>query len=293
MTEKTVSRPFHWRGLTSFTLTLAFLAMAITGIALSASPQGRVANWTGWRILALTKEQWGALHTTFSTMFLLAGGFHIYFNWKPLMHYLAIQRKLNLKFELMSSLAIAAVVLAGTLWQIPPFQTLVDAGDRIKAYWEEHSLPAPYPHAEESTLREFAARTGIPLEELTEQLKACGIAAENVDQTIDQIAKNSQKTPSQLFAVLQKSRLSIPVSSSHRGRGLGKMTLASACEENSLSLEAVQTALSEKGISCRPSDTLSRIAYQLNTTPAELLDWLAELSRQSEGSTLDKKRMEP
>ncbi len=43
---------------------------------LFVSPPGRVANWTNWSLVGLTKHQWGGLHIWFSTVFLFVAIVH-------------------------------------------------------------------------------------------------------------------------------------------------------------------------------------------------------------------------
>jgi len=57
MKEEKNDRRFNVRGFTSLTLTLAFLVMLISGIVLYVTPRGRTANWTGWTMLGLEKDQ--------------------------------------------------------------------------------------------------------------------------------------------------------------------------------------------------------------------------------------------
>ena len=45
------------RRLVSFTALTSFVLLALTGIMLFLSPQGRVAYWSGWRLLGLSREQ--------------------------------------------------------------------------------------------------------------------------------------------------------------------------------------------------------------------------------------------
>jgi hypothetical protein len=49
------------RRIISLTMFLCFIAMAYTGIMLFLCPQGKVAYWTGWRLLGFSKEQYGGL----------------------------------------------------------------------------------------------------------------------------------------------------------------------------------------------------------------------------------------
>ena len=59
---KTARRGFHWRGFFSLLLFASFTLLAVSGIVLYFSPKGRVANWTGWTVLKLYKEEWSSVH---------------------------------------------------------------------------------------------------------------------------------------------------------------------------------------------------------------------------------------
>jgi Domain of unknown function (DUF4405) len=84
----------QWRGLTILVMTLAFLVLATTGEILYITPQGRVANRTGWNVLRLSKKRWVSVHITASLLFFIASGFHVYFNWRTLVRYLLLKRRL-------------------------------------------------------------------------------------------------------------------------------------------------------------------------------------------------------
>jgi len=188
-------KPFHWRGLTSLVVTLAFLVLATTGVILYVSPQGRVANWTGWNVWGLSKEEWAAAHTTAALLFLVASGFHIYFNWNTLVCYVVRRRRLNLKREMIGAAAVVAAVFVGTVVGIPPLSGIADLNDRIKAHWEGRSEQAPYPHAEASTLADFSEKTGIPLATLVERLARAGITVDDpASQTLEGLARAHDAT---------------------------------------------------------------------------------------------------
>ena len=67
--------------------------MVLTSIILYLMPQGRVAYWADWRLLGLSKEQWGALHLNMGVLFILSLLLHLYYNWQPLLNYLKNTRK--------------------------------------------------------------------------------------------------------------------------------------------------------------------------------------------------------
>ncbi len=76
------------RRVTSLTIFFAFVTMVVTGIVLYIVPQGRVAYWADWRLLGLSKTQWGEIHVAMGLLMLLAGVLHIVYNWKPITTYL-------------------------------------------------------------------------------------------------------------------------------------------------------------------------------------------------------------
>jgi len=74
--------------ITSLSLGISFLIMSYTGIFLFLAPHGKVAYWSDWHLWGLTKNQYGDLHTTSMVSFLILGGLHIYYNWKPITSYI-------------------------------------------------------------------------------------------------------------------------------------------------------------------------------------------------------------
>jgi len=124
-TSNTERERLHWRGLTSLIVTLAFLVLATTGVIMYISPQGRVANWSGWNVLGLSKQQWIAVHTTMALLFVIASGLHVYFNWQVLVRYFVLKRRLHLKREMIGAVVVVTVVFAGTVFEVPPFSSIV------------------------------------------------------------------------------------------------------------------------------------------------------------------------
>ncbi len=152
------STKFHWKVFVSFYVVFSFLALAVSGIVLYVSPPGRVANWSVWRLLLLTKAQWQAVHTIVALAFLVAGGFHVYFNWKVLVAYLKskLQAGLRMKRELAAASLTGVVILAASMTGVPPFGTVMDVGEEIKNSWSTASSEPPVPHAELMTVEKLA-----------------------------------------------------------------------------------------------------------------------------------------
>jgi len=112
----------HKRGLTSFFTLFGFMIMSVTGLVLYIVPAGRVAYWVTWELIGLTKTDWGNIHILSSILFIVAGIFHTYFNWKPLMNYFKskITTKIKLRRELIISTVVSLWIIVSSIWPIPP-----------------------------------------------------------------------------------------------------------------------------------------------------------------------------
>ena len=120
--------------ITSLTLGISFLIMTYTGIMLFIAPHGRVAYWSNWHFLGLTKNQYGDLHTTSMILFMLSAILHIYYNWKPLVSYLKNSAK-KITFtrkEFLIALSINSIFIIGTIYLIQPFQAYLEFEESIK-----------------------------------------------------------------------------------------------------------------------------------------------------------------
>ena len=87
-TQKNKTKKWKNKPFISILTLLGFLTMSITGLVLILVPQGRIAYWTDWHFLGLTKTQWGDIHITTSLLFLVAGIYHTYYNWRSLVNYI-------------------------------------------------------------------------------------------------------------------------------------------------------------------------------------------------------------
>jgi len=269
-------KPWHWRGFTSLIVTLAFLVLATTGVILYVSPQGRVANWTGWTVMGLSKDQWAAVHTTASLLFLIASGFHVYFNWNALVRYVVLKQRLHLKREMIGAAVMVTAVFAGTVIGIPPFRGIVELNDRIKAHWENRSEQAPYPHAEASTLDDFSKRTGIPLEALLERLSRAGIRVDDAAaQTLGELARARGLSPNEIFARISEEKMS---ASEGHGMGLGRLTIKEICDQSGIPVERALDVLRQEGHTAEAVTTLKELAEQRGSTPVEIRDLILEKS---------------
>jgi len=264
---------FNWRGTASLLAAISFIVMTVTGIVLYLSPQGRVAHWVDWRAAGLDKEQWGAVHTTSSLLFVIAACVHLYFNWRVFIHYIRVAARFSLKKEMVVALLVNAVVVAGTVWQVPPFSSIVAGGDHMKAYWEARSHRAPYPHAEAATLAEFSQQTGADLEQLKGQLTALGVDVNDPDTTIGSAARQVDLSPGELFERLGASGPQRGGSGgSGQGRGFGRQTLEQVCRTAGVDIQQAISMLQAEGIRAGADETLRDIADRAGVRPPDIVD---------------------
>jgi len=136
--EQNSNMKFNWRAFFSVLSALSFIGMVFTGVILFVIPPGRIANWSGWTLLGLTKHQWVGLHDWFSIIFIVASIFHVYLNWKALVSYFKnkVNKAFALRIEWAFALVICCVVFIGTLVDIKPFSSLLVWNENIKHSWD-------------------------------------------------------------------------------------------------------------------------------------------------------------
>jgi len=301
--DKEKNKKFKWQAFTSVLVTVFFVLMIFTGIILFLTPPGRVANWTGWRLIALTKHQWGGLHIWFGLMFIIASAFHLYFNWKTLVSYFKdkVSQSFAMRAEWIIALIIPAIVFVGTLAEIKPFSSLLALNEAIKHSWETPSQRAPVPHAESLRLASVSDYIqDVNLETMVANLKAKGIevSLEDADVVFGDLAEASGMTPSQLFeiAVGQSGYYSSVASCSNEqragsgaegsrgdgqksgaanqgggsGSGFGRMTLKQFCAQLELDTNAAIKTLNDLGFVATPDMTIRAIADSAGAHPSEV-----------------------
>jgi len=216
---------FHTRGFTSLLVAISFLVVVASGVVLYFTPQGRVAYWIDWRIFALDKEQWSAVHINCCLLFVIATIVHIYLNWSVFWRYIKKKTafRLNLKRELLMATILCVILFAGTLYSVPPFGTITKWNDDIKLYWEQVSSRHPYPHAEESTLEDFAWRIGVASDDLAKALKLEKFDVSDMTITVGELARQRGVSPSDILEAIKKRHPEVGIFKGRgQGRGLGR-----------------------------------------------------------------------
>ena len=290
--QTAVQKRFNWRGFFSLLLFGSFSLLTFSGIILYVKPKGRVANWMGWTLLRLGKEEWSSVHITLSLLVLIASGFHLYYNWSVFWRY--IKRKsevaFNLKLEMCLAILLCVITFFGTLYGIPPFSTIIQWNDDIKKYWEAQAAVPPILNAEELTLATLAQEIAMPLDDVVVLLQDAGIEVEDTSMKIKALAVQNNMTPKEIFAIIQpeshkpkgggrgrsmegdtdsgvENELSDNV---HKGQGYGRMSVQQCCDQNNLPVSDGLARLKETGVNASGNELLKAIAERVGKTPSEI-----------------------
>lgn len=194
---------FKWRSFVSFGMFFSFIVMVVSGLLLYIAPPGRVFRWTEWHLLWIDLEQWQALHTLFSYLFLAFAISHVFsMNWKILFSYFTRKTKKGLrrKKELISSSIVIIIFIAGTLLNFQPFKVVMDLGNGASGLWGKNIDYPPVAHAEEMTVEEIATvLLNIPSEEFVLRIEKAGFTIENPEQKLEEVCKLNKIAPYQFF----------------------------------------------------------------------------------------------
>ncbi|MGB2809164.1 MAG: DUF4405 domain-containing protein [Sedimentisphaerales bacterium] len=279
-------KQFNWRSFISVLTALSFIGMTFTGVILFVVPPGRVANWTGWTLIGLTKHEWIGLHDWFSIIFVAASVIHLYLNWKPFVSYFKSKatKAFALRSEWAAALVVCAVIFACTLGNIRPFSSLLAWNENIKHSWESPQQRAPIPHAELMSLAELANQVqDVDLETMLANLKAAGIEVESADIVLGKLAEAHNITPVQLYNIALgqagpgrghggggHGAESEELGGGGPGRGFGKMTMKQYCEQMGLDVNTAVKKLQDAGFKAGPDMTIRGIADSAGGHPSEI-----------------------
>ncbi len=265
---------FSWRAFVSLYVTWSSLLLLVSGIILYIAPAGRIAKWTHIGILGLEKDQWQALHTIFSFLFIIAGAFHLYYNWKPFISYLKdkFREGLTLRKELYSSTVLALAIFSLTLWNVPPFSSVMDLGEYFTESWESPQNEPPVPHAEAMTITKLAKTIQQPVDGLLDRLQQQDIEA-NAEMIVKDIAEKNHLTPAQLYEKMQIQKPGATQSAtSMAGRGYGRKKLAEICTDLNIPLPEALTRLKNKGIEADGQIILKDLSAKYDMMPVDLVN---------------------
>lgn len=211
------------RKFVSLTLLFSFLLLLLSSLMLYVVPEGRVASWADWSVLLLGKEQWGAVHITGGTLFLLFSFWHMLLNIRTLRHHLSVARG---KAALAGAVLVCVVCYGATVAELQPVQFLIDLNRNIKTAQEQKHGTPPYGHAETSSLSEFCAFMRLDEAAVTAGLRAGGLENADPADTLADIAAAGGMSPAELYRrILEIPGMEPAPAAAGGGRGRGRRLL--------------------------------------------------------------------
>jgi hypothetical protein len=297
------ARTIHLRGFISLLTALSFLIMTISGVILFIVPQGRIASWIDWRMLGLTKVQWGNMHITTSLLFALAGLWHTWFNWRALLSYFRDKAKktVALKWELAIAAVLTIFFTVGAAYKVPPLNYILEWNDDIKEYWiKSADDEPPLAHAELLPFNLFVKKADLELEPALKLLEQHAITIIGPDQKLGDIAEKNHTSPAAIYKLLNTGEKTVPhttgitsvqtvsntppahvtqvkrwtpeqIQTRFEGKGIGRKTLAEICVEFKLDQTAISKKLAEKKITMASDDSLKEAGDTYNELPLEIM----------------------
>nr|WP_320191813.1 DUF4405 domain-containing protein [uncultured Desulfobacter sp.] len=269
------------RKITSLTMLLSFLLLVVTSIVLYVVPEGRVAYWSDWRFMGLTKTLWGDVHINLGVLFLVSGLLHLYYNWKPIVTYMKNKAK-ELKIftaDFNVALILTLFFTFGTLLHIPPMSTILDFSASFKDAGSQKYGEPPYGHAELSSLKMFAKRTGLDLDVMKQQLQKAGMTFGDESSTLLDIARANHCTPKDVYVAMQppEDTIQANVFPDQPFPGIGRMRLKDLCTQYNLDTGKIISGLGARQIEAEPDQTIKEIAQSKGMEPQTLFEVIHEL----------------
>lgn len=269
------------RKITSLTATLSFLLIVLTSVILYIVPQGRVAYWADWTLWGLTKTDWGNIHINLGLLFLISLFVHIYFNWKPLVNYLKDKAKKMKVFtpEFNTALGMTIVFVAGTYFMMPPFNWVMTLNDHFKDSGAIKYGEPPYGHAELSSLKTFATKMDLDLDQSMALLDQAGYIVKDSAITLKTIAKQYRISPQKVYETIKPAAKKPADPSGNEAAlpespqpGTGNLTLADFCAQFGLNNKLIVRQLKNQSIIASEELTLKAIATQNDISPIDLYE---------------------
>lgn len=267
----TTTKPFRWKAFISLYIGISFLVLGVSGLVLYVAPPGRIANWSVWRLVLLSKAQWQAVHTIFALVFIVAASVHLYFNWKVLMAYLRVKltEGVHMKREVGAALVVGLLLLTLTIGGVPPFSSVMDAGDTLKNAWAGPTKEPPIPHAEDLTVQKLAETAKMQVAQAQENLQKHGVAVARADMTVKEIAASNKITPEQVYQRMYADGATPMVAQGQSG-GWGRKTVTDICAQYNVPVNTAIERLKAAGFTATASTSLKDLALGAGRTPSDM-----------------------
>jgi hypothetical protein len=233
----------------------------------------------------MTKEHWNDMHTMSGLLFLVAGIFHTMYNWRFLVEYMRRKQRaaFALRRELGAAVVVALVVVVSAVAQVPPLSLLLDLSARVKGSWVvSKEYEPPFGHAELLSLKLFAQRTSIPLEQAAAELQAKGFREVKPERTVKEIALASTTSPMEVYRAIRhlevKAQVALPaemtaetVDETFAGTGIGHKSLPEVAQQVGQEPSRLAARLARKGLTVQADLPLKQLASRNGLQPMEVL----------------------
>jgi hypothetical protein len=181
-----------------------------------------------------------------------------------------IRKALNLRREMIGATLLCLFIFMGTLWDIPPFSSTMELGEYFKESWEESKVETPMAHGEILSLKEFAEKTNVPIEQVLSAMKSKGYTIKDIEQSVGEIANQNNTSPNKLYESMKSGGVKPEASKTGKGSGMGRKTIAAICSEIGVSTDDALARLKENGIRAEAKDQLKQIANKSGKSPMDI-----------------------
>jgi hypothetical protein len=273
-------KPFKWRGVATFMLVMALLVEIISGVVLYITPPGRYAHWTNWTLWGLSKEGWGTMHTIFGYLLLIIIAGHLYYNWKVIVAFVwsKVRHTFNLKRELAVATVITLAVFLGTVWNVAPFSTVMNFGEKAKHSWEQKDPTYARGRGRGIT----SSRLALSNEDGRHTPNSrSGYAQPSVPLITDSKGNGARGKRRNAFSPAIAHAETMP--SVQRG-GLGRRTLDMVFSEYGIPVHEGLSRLKSQGIEVKATDTVRDLADKSGKRPSEIIGMATGKAASGRGS---------
>jgi hypothetical protein len=155
---------------------------------------------------------------------------------------------------------------------VVPFAWIQEFNDHFKDKAAAQYGEPPYGHAELSTLKAFAVKTGVDLTDGLVRLKRANIVFDSESQTLQQIARINKISPQQVYLAMKPDKAlaepnQLPPTPPP---GTGDKKLNHLSREYNLSVQHILTGLADANIKAGAEMTIKQIAAQNEMAPTDV-----------------------
>jgi len=277
------------RKITSLTLVIAGFIELVTSVVLYIMPAGRVAYWTDYHFLGLSKSQWDNIHIVVGFLLLVMVAIHIYYNWWPITAYLKNKAKELTFFTKSFTIAfiLSLYVAVGTLYNLPPMNYVLQLGEHFTTVANKKYGEPPYGHAELSSLKMFCRKMNIDPAQAEKKLAAAGIKMEGVEESLLEMARRNDLSPQKLFDFF-KDAVRVPEAGDdflfpeNPSPNFGNKTIEDICERYDPPLLEVMDKLKRAGSKTKAGDTVKEIGSTNDRNPMSIFEIIREVALKKE-----------